>query len=82
MDCAGKRNFGLYQMEANSHLIAAAPELLGALRSCLADIEIIIDHNRNPGNKQTVSEVLLSGMEFHRAAARAAIAKATGNAQA
>ncbi len=65
---------------ANARLIAAAPELLAALKASTSDLRIIVNHNRTPGNKRTTSEVLLVGMECHIANAEVAIAKANGAA--
>ena len=60
------------QVEGHAHLIAAAPELLGALRGLLALLDHgLLAYNTTPGDPQTAAVQL----------ARAALAKATGGAQ-
>ena len=64
------------ESEATSRLIAAAPSLLAALEASLFDLEAIVSHNRKPGNKRTVSEAMLRGIEHHCKDARAALSLA------
>lgn len=49
--------------------------LITSLRACVFDLECVIRHNRTPGNKRTVSEVMLRGMECHAEAARAILSR-------
>ncbi len=71
---------GLEGSEANARLIAAAPDLLEALKDVLGPLATVTmaDTGHNSEQRPAQPNLRVSGSAIHRA--RAAIAKATGGA--
>ena len=66
---------GLPESEANAHLISAAPDMLAVLR--MVDALGMMEFPDGPDDPRTIAEIAPDWLDMWRAA-RAAIAKATG----
>lgn len=77
----GPTNAGSEQQEANARLISAAPELLEALKESLAALEWVVEQGGGPACEHEGGIVCFCKENNAINSARAAIAKATGEAQ-